>query len=80
VYEDLYKSSDVENEKADTHLAIIIKSIFMAKKEYTASNGIWVQSVFETIFDTSNLFTKVNTDAVDTWANMIIDTKMVITD
>jgi len=42
VYEDLYKSSNPEDKKADTYIALIIKSIFIAKKERTASNGIWV--------------------------------------
>ncbi|PKY60177.1 hypothetical protein RhiirA4_483580 [Rhizophagus irregularis] len=36
VYKDLYKSSDTENEKTDTYLTLIIKSIFMSEKEHTA--------------------------------------------
>ena len=55
VYEDLYKSSDADNEDADTYLTLIIKTVFMSEKERTASNGVWVQSVLETIFDINQL-------------------------
>jgi hypothetical protein len=80
VYEDLYKPSDGEDEEADTYLTLIIKSVFVAEKERTASNGIWVQSVLETIFDVNHLSTKVDTDIVDNWTDAITDTEMVNTD
>jgi len=40
VYEDLYKSSDAENENADTYLTLIIKSVFTSEKKRTSSNGM----------------------------------------
>ena len=77
VYEDLYKSSDDDNENADKYISLIIKSTFTAKKERTTSNRIWVQSVLETIFDVNHLFTKIDTEVVSTWADSITDTEMV---
>ncbi|EXX74843.1 uncharacterized protein OCT59_005057 [Rhizophagus irregularis] len=73
VYEDLYKSSDAENEDADTYLTLIIKSVFTSEKERTASNGVWVQSVLETIFDINHLSAKIDTDVVDTWTGTEMD-------
>ena len=40
VYEDLYKSSDGDNENANKYITLIIKSTFTAEKERTTSNGI----------------------------------------
>ena len=80
VYEDLYKSSDSDNKNADTYLTLIIKSTFAAEKERTVSNGVWVQSVLETIFDVKQLSAKVDTDIVDTWVGTINDTVMMNTD
>jgi hypothetical protein len=77
VYEDLYKSSDGDNENADTYLTLIIKSTFAAEKERTTPNGIWVQSVLEAIFDVEHLSTKIDTDVVSTWTDSITDTEMV---
>ncbi|CAG8460257.1 3937_t:CDS:2, partial [Funneliformis caledonium] len=57
---DLYKSSNPEDKKADTYIALIIKSVFTAKKKRTASNSIWVQSVIETIFDKKYLSIKID--------------------
>ncbi|PKY40234.1 hypothetical protein RhiirA4_453559 [Rhizophagus irregularis] len=73
VYEDLYKSSDAENEDADTYLTLIIKSVFTSEKERTTSNGVWVQSVLETIFDINHLSAKIDTDVVDTWTGTEMD-------
>src|SRR6202000_2638468 len=80
VYEDHYKSSDSDNEKTDTYLILIIKSTFTAEKKRTVSNGVWVQSVLETIFDVKQLSAKVDTDIVDTWVGTINDTVMMNTD
>ena len=80
VYEDLYKSSDAENENADTYLTLIIKSVFTSEKERTSSNGVWVQSVLETIFDINHLSVKIDTDVVDTWTGTITDTEMMNTE
>jgi len=78
VYEDLYKSSDCDNENADTYLSLIIKSTFSAEKEHTTSNAIWVQSVLETIFDVKHLSTKIDMDVVSNWTDTITtDTEMV---
>ncbi|PKC08056.1 hypothetical protein RhiirA5_417405 [Rhizophagus irregularis] len=73
VYEDLYKSSDAENEDADTYLTLIIKSVFTSEKERTTSNGVWVQSVLETIFDINHPSAKIDTDVVDTWTGTEMD-------
>ena len=77
VYNDLYRSSDPEDEQADTYITLIIKSIFTIEKERTQRNGTWVQSVLETIFDVNHLSTKIDTEVVENWVEVITDTEMV---
>ena len=80
VYEDLYKSSDPDDASSDTYVALIIKTVFAVEKERTHANGVWVQSVLEIIFDEKHLFTKIDSDIIETWTDVITDTEMVNTD
>jgi hypothetical protein len=77
VYDDLYKPIDPEDAQADTYISLIIKSVFMAEKERTRLNGVWVQSVLEVIFDEKHLSAKIDSDVVENWTEVITDTEMV---
>lgn len=77
VYNDLYISSNPEDDEADTYLTLIIKYVFTAEKERTSSNGLWVQSILESIFDKTHLSTKIESEIIDTWIDVITDTEMV---
>ena len=77
VYDDLYKSIDPEDEQSDTYLTLIINSVFTVKNERTEQNGHWVQSVLETIFDEDYLSTKIDSEVVENWTEIITDTEMV---
>src|SRR5687767_6503132 len=78
VYNNLYKSSDPEDEQADTYITLIIKSVFTVEKERTQRNGTWAQSVLETIFDVNHLSTKIDTEVVENWVEVITDRKSVV--
>ena len=78
VYEDLYKSSDPNNDQGDTYISLIVTSVFAVEKERTQTNGIWVQSVLESIFDVKNLSTKIDSETVESWTESLTDTEMVI--
>ena len=80
VYEYLYKSADPDDEQGDTYISLIVNSVFATEKERTKTNGIWVQSVFESIFDVKNLSTKIDTETVENWTETLTDTEMVIID
>jgi hypothetical protein len=77
VHDELYERSEPENDKSETYLSIIIKSVFASEKERTNSNGVWVQSVIESIFDEENLSTKIDSEVIETWTESITDTEMV---
>lgn len=70
VHDDLYKSSNPNDESSDTYLTLIFKSTFI-EKEQTSSNAIWTQSVLESIFDCDHLSSKLDTDIIDTWKKAI---------
>jgi hypothetical protein len=42
VHDELYELSEPENDKSETYLSLIIKSVFASEKERTNSNGVWV--------------------------------------
>jgi hypothetical protein len=77
VHDELYKLSEPENDKSKTYLSLIIKSVFASEKERTNSNGMWIQSVIESIFDEENLSTKIDSEVIETWTELITDTEMV---
>jgi len=79
VHDDLYKPSNPNDPSSDSYITLIIKSVFPSEKERTTQNGVWVQSVLETIFDESHLTTKIDTEAVESWAGNITDTDEVNT-
>jgi hypothetical protein len=60
-------------------LSLIIKSVFASEKERTDSNGVWIQSVIESIFDEENLSMKINSEVIETWTRTLTDTEMVNT-
>jgi len=70
VHDDLYNQSDPNDPDSDTYLTLIIKSAF-AVKERTNENAIWTQAVLETIFDETHLSTKIETDIVDQWIQVL---------
>lgn len=76
VYNELYSPNDPEDPESDTYIALIIKSVFTAEKERTKLNGVWVQSVLESIFDEKHLSTKIDSDVVENWTEVITDTEM----
>src|SRR5215471_10118378 len=70
VHDDLYKISDPDNESSDLYLTLIIKSVF-ARKKLTQENVVWTQSVLESIFDVDYLLTKIDTEVIDMWKEII---------
>lgn len=77
VYQDLYNPSNPDDDKSDTYVTLIIKSVFVSEKEHTIQNAKWVQSVLETIFDVKCSSSKIDTDIIETWNKVITDTEMV---
>ena len=77
VYKDLYKPIDPDDVNGETYISLIIKSIFTTTKEQTQQNGVWVQSVLESIFDERHLSAKIDSEVVDNWTETITDTEMV---
>ena len=71
VHDDLYRTSDPDDETSDTYLTLIIKSVF-AEKELSQKNAVWVQAVLETIFDVEHISPKNDTDVVDAWVDAIL--------
>ena len=63
VHEDLYVPSDPNDPLSDTHIELIIKSVFI---ELTYINAIWSQSVLEAIFDENLLSPKIDADIIET--------------
>ncbi|CAI2197059.1 3968_t:CDS:2, partial [Funneliformis geosporum] len=76
VYDDLYKPIDPEDTQADTYISLIIKSIFTVKKECIQLNRVWIQLVLKVIFDEKHLSSKIDSDIVENWTEVISDTKM----
>jgi polyhydroxyalkanoate synthesis regulator phasin len=66
VHDELYERSEPENEESETYLSLIIKSVLTSEKECIDSNGMWVQSVIESIFDEENLSTKIDSEVIET--------------
>ena len=64
VYKELYDLADPDDPRSDTHLTVIIKSVF-SDKELTNENARWAQLVVEAIFDVNHLSPKIDADIVE---------------
>ncbi|CAI2187922.1 19070_t:CDS:2 [Funneliformis geosporum] len=65
VYDNLYKPINPEDAQADTYISLIIKSVFTVEKEF-----------LEVIFDEKHLLSKIDSDVIENWTEVITDTKM----
>lgn len=71
VHEDLYNPIDPNDASSDSYLTLIFKSVFSAEKERTYENSIWTMSVLEAIFDVDHVSTKIDTDVIESWKNVV---------